>query len=70
LLANRRLNTAYLLKEPFGQLWDYEKEGWARKCFENWKASLKWQRLAPYETFAVLIERHWDGIAAYCKPEN
>ena len=24
----------------------------------------------PYEKFAAMIERHWDGIAAYCKPEN
>ena len=45
-------------------------EGWARKFFENWRSSLKWQRLAPYEKFAEMIERHWDGIAAYCKPEN
>lgn len=70
LAANKRLNTAYLLKESFGQLWDYEKEGWARKFFENWKASLKWQRLKPYEAFAAMIDRHWDGIAAYCRPEN
>jgi Transposase len=35
-----------------------------------WRASLKWQRLEPYERFADLIDRHWDGIAAYCKPEN
>ena len=27
LSANKRLNTAYLLKESFGQLWDYEQEG-------------------------------------------
>ncbi|MGB4068226.1 MAG: ISL3 family transposase [Nitrospira sp.] len=70
LKANRRLNTAYLLKEEFGQLWDYEREGWARRFFENWRASLKWQRLKPYEKFAEMIDRHWDGIAAYCKPEN
>lgn len=70
LAANRRLNTAYLLKESFGQLWDYEREGWARRFFENWKASLKWQRLKPYEKFAEMVERHWDGIASYCKPEN
>ena len=70
LAANKRLNTAYLLKESFGQLWDYEREGWARRFFENWRASLKWQRLQPYEKFAEMIERHWDGIAAYCKPEN
>jgi transposase len=70
LAANKRLNTAYLLKESFGQLWDYNREPWARKFFENWRASLKWQRLKPYERFAEMIERHWDGIAAYCQPEN
>jgi transposase len=70
LRANKRLNTAYLLKESFDQLWDYQKEGWARRFFDNWCASLKWQRLGPYEKFAEMIERHWDGIAAFCKPEN
>ena len=70
LAANKRLNTAYLLKESFGQLWDYGREGWARRFFDNWRASLKWQRLEPYERFADMIDRHWDGIAAYCKPEN
>ncbi len=70
LAANKRLNTAYLLKESFGQLWDYSSEAWARRFFENWRASLKWQRLKPYEKFAQMIDRHWDGIAAYCKPEN
>lgn len=70
LAANKRLNTAYLLKESFGQLWSYEREAWARRFFENWRASLKWQRLKPYQKFAAMIERHWDGIAAYCKAEN
>src|SRR6266851_346340 len=70
LQANKRLHTAYVLKESFGQLWRYQKEGWARRFFENWKASLKWQRLKPYEKFAQMIERHWDGIAAFCDPDN
>lgn len=70
LTANKRLNTAYLLKETFGQLWDYKSEAWARKFFENWREQLKWQRLKPYEKFAGMIDRHWDGIAAYCKAEN
>lgn len=70
LTANKRLNTAYLLKESFDQLWDYNSEAWARRFFENWRASLKWQRLKPYDKFAKMIDRHWDGIAAYCKPEN
>lgn len=70
LKANSRLHTAYLLKESFGQLWSYHSEGWARRFFDNWKNSLKWQRIKPYEEFAKLIERHWEGIASYCKAEN
>lgn len=70
LAANKRLNTAYLLKESFGQLWDYHREGWARRFFEQWKAQLKWQRLKPFERFARMIDTHWDGIAAYCVAEN
>jgi transposase len=45
LTANKRLNAAYLLKESFGQLWDYEREAWARRFFENWRSGLKWQQL-------------------------
>jgi transposase len=70
LAANKRLNTAYMLKESFGQLWSYEREAWARRFFENWRAGLKWQRLKPFEKFAEMIDRHWDGIAAYCQPQN
>jgi len=70
LKANKRLHKAYLLKECFGQLWDYNNPTWARKFFDNWKAQLKWQRLKPFEEFAALIERHWDGIISYCHPDN
>lgn len=70
LAANKRLNTAYLLKEQFSQLWTYRREPWARKFFEQWRASLRWQRLKPFEKFTELIERHWEGITAYCAPEN
>jgi len=70
LKVNKRLHTAYLLKESFGQLWDYRTEGWARRFFEHWRDALKWQRLAPFEKFAGMIQRHWDGIASYCHSEN
>ena len=70
LKANKRLNTAYLLKESFSQLWEYRQEGWARKFFENWRAALKWQRLRPYEEFAEMIDSHWDGIAAFIQLED
>ena len=25
---------------------------------------------ALYEKFGAMIDPHWDGIAAYCRPEN
>jgi transposase len=68
--ANKRLYTAYLLKESFEQLWDYDVAGWARRFFKNWRDSLKWQRLKPYEKFAATIESRWDGIVAHCPLEN
>ena len=70
LSANKRLQTAYLLKESFDQLWGYSREGWARRFFDHWKESLKWQRLKPFEKFAAMVERNWSGIAAYCESEE
>lgn len=70
LAANTRLNTASRLKASFGPLWSDEREGWARRFFENWRASLTWQRLTPDEKCAPMIERHGDGMAAYGTPEN
>lgn len=70
LKANKRLNKAYLLKEAFGQLWDYRYPVSARKFFDNWKAQLRWQKLKPFEEFAAMIEKYWDGIVSYCHPDN
>ena len=68
--ANARLNRAYLLKESFGQLWEYRRAAWARKFFDEWRHALRWQRLEPFQDFAQMIETHWDGIEAYCHTEN
>ncbi|MEI8230918.1 MAG: ISL3 family transposase [Candidatus Peregrinibacteria bacterium] len=65
LNANKRLQTSYLLKESFDQFWTYTSEAWARKFFDRWKESLKWQRLKPLEEFAAMVERHWKGIIAH-----
>ena len=70
LKANKRLHKAYLLKESFGQLWDYKNPIWARKFFESWKGQLRWQHLEPFEKFAALVEMHWDGIVSYCHPDH
>lgn len=70
LKANKRLNKAYLLKEAFGQLWDYRYPVSARKFFDNWRAQLRWQKLKPFEEFAAMVEKHWNGIVSYCHPDN
>ena len=70
LKANKRLHKAYLLKESFDQLWAYNNPTWARKFFENWKDQLRWQRIEPFEKFAAMIDRHWDGVVSYCHPDN
>ena len=41
LAANKRLNTAYLLKEQFGQLWSYRSPAGPRKFCERWREALK-----------------------------
>jgi transposase len=68
--ANTRLSKAYLLKESFGQLWEYRNERWAWRFFVQWRNALRWQRLEPFERFAWMIAAHWDGIGAYCPEEN
>ena len=70
LRANKRLHTAYLLKESFGQLWDYQTPGWAMNFFERWRDALRWQRLKPFEKFAWMVEDHGDGIVSYCHADN
>ena len=50
--------------------WEYRRESWARKFFDQWRASLQWQRQRPFEKFAELIEQYCDGISAYCRPQN
>lgn len=70
LNVNARLNIAYLLREQFEQLWGYTDAAEARAFFDQWQTQLRGQDLPPYEKFAAMIDRHWDGIAAYCRPEN
>jgi len=66
LAASPKLLKAYLLKESFGRLWDFTYKGCARRFWEAWKAQLKWQRMPSYRRFVKLVDRHWDGILAFC----
>ena len=66
LAASPKLLKAHLLKERFGHLWSYNSKTWARKFFEHWVDQLKWSRLKPYHKFARMVDKHFDGILAYC----
>jgi len=68
LQANARLNIAYLLREQFEQLWDYASADDMRAFFDTWRKQLVGADLVPYEKFAKLVDKHWDGIAAYAQP--
>ena len=70
LQANARLNVAYLLREQFEQVWDYADAADARAFFDAWRNQLRGQDLAPYEKFALMIDRNWDGVAAHCQPTH
>lgn len=66
LRVNRRLYKAHLLKESFAQLWSYTYKGCCIKFWERWKEQLKWSRLKPYKKFVKMIDKHLDGILAFC----
>lgn len=62
LSVNRRLLKAYLLKEDFSRFWKYKHLGNAKRFWESWKKSLRWQRLKPLQEFAAMFDRHSENI--------
>ena len=70
LQANARLNVAYLLREQFEQLWSSHRSRRRPLVLRQLAGAIAGTGPGPLQKFARMIERHWDGIAAYCKPEN
>lgn len=64
---NRRLFKAYYLKESIDHMWTYTYEGAARRFFEQWARSIRWQRLPAFQKLALTLRRHLDGILSYCR---
>lgn len=68
LAANKRLNTAYLLKESFGHVGPSQRGVGAEVLRELARAA---EMATPQVVREVRRDdRHWDGIAAYCDPRN
>lgn len=66
LAASPKLFKAHLLKESFGRMWDFTYKGCALRFWADWKAQLKWTRMKSYRNFVKMVERHLDGILAFC----
>lgn len=66
LIASPKLYKAHLLKESFGRLWSYTYKGCAIRFWKHWKSQLKRSRLKPYNQFVRMVDKHFDGILAYC----
>ncbi|WP_428663315.1 transposase [Reyranella sp.] len=62
LAANKRLNTAYLLKEEFGQLWDYRCDASSRGS--GWSpTTLRRHDRAPLGRHRRLLQAREQGLA-------
>ena len=66
LRLNRPLMKAHILREQLDHLWEYTYEGAARRYFNNWVLSIRWQRLPAFKKLVGTLTRHLDGILAYC----
>lgn len=67
LEANQALMTVYLLKDDLKQLWDYKREGWARRAWNDWLDRARSSGIAPLITFAENLAKRLDGILAHCR---
>lgn len=62
--ANRRLFTAYVLREQLDRLWTYQTRPGVLNFLMGWFKALRWQRLPEMERLGDCLLKHLDGIAA------
>ena len=56
---------AYLLKEEFQQLWEYDSPTWAGKFLDQWCTQVMRSRIEPMKKFARTIRGHRELILNY-----
>jgi len=59
---------AYLLKEQFQQLWDYDSPTWAGKFLDQWCAEVLRSRIPPMKKFARTLRAHREPPRAQLFP--
>jgi transposase len=56
---------AYLLKEQFQQLWDYDSPTWAAKFLDDWCTQTLRSRIEPMKKFARTVRSHRELLLNY-----
>ena len=67
LLKGAQLKTAraWALKESLRELWNYSREGWAKRFWQRWYFWATHSRLPPMIDAAKMIARHLPNVLTY-----
>jgi transposase len=70
LRYNLRTVRAYLLKEAFQQLWDYNSPTWAGKFLDEWCRQVMRSRIEPMKKIARSLREHRELILNYFRAQK
>jgi transposase len=67
LRVNRRLATAYILRDDLKSLWTYRYPDAALRFWKEWHRRAVCSRITPLKRFARRLREKLDGIIAHCR---
>jgi transposase len=70
LRYNLKTVRAYLLKEAFQQLWDYNSPAWAGKFLDEWCRQTMRSRIEPMKKIARSVRNHRELILNYFRAQK
>ena len=70
LRYNLKTIRAYLLKEAFQQLWDYNSPAWAGKFLDGWCRQVMRSRIEPMKNIARSLRQHRELILNYFRAQK
>lgn len=70
LRYNLKTVRAYLLKEAFQQLWDYNSPAWAGKFLDEWCRQVMRSRIEPMKKIARSLREHRELILNYFRAQK
>ena len=70
LRYNLKTVRAYLLKEAFQQLWEYNSPAWAGKFLDEWRRQTMRSRIEPMKKIARSLRNHRELILNYFRAQK